>query len=384
MSQDLGNTPGPHAVPAVHKAVVLFSGGLDSTLAAKVLKDQDLEVTALHFSTGFCVWDHKRKMGVKDPDYKKGRTHPNPALQAAASVGVPVEVIDVSDEYLDVVLHPKHGRGNAANPCIDCRIFMLKKAKEVASEIGAEVIATGEVLGQRPMSQHRRALGIIEEGAGLVGRVLRPLSARHLPETFAEAEGVVDRSRLFDISGRGRKPQHALADCWGISGYAQPAGGCCFLADDTYGRRFKDYLGHHPEVQGMDLKGEVNFDRRQRILQDLWLLKVGRHIRVNERLKVIVGRHEGENDLLRGSRRDRHWLWVASHPGPFLILDGWAAEEGRMTEGFQLAASVAAYYSDGRTAPEVTIEYGYGEDLRESFIVPPDPASGEFVSTRFV
>src|SRR5687767_14661518 len=184
------------------KAVGLMSGGLDSTLAARVLKDQGVEVIGLHFNTGVCTVDHRRAIGRKGDDPRRLR---NPGIQAGAEAQVEVRVVDIADEYLEMVKHPRHSYGQAANPCIDCRIFMLNKARQIADQEGAEVIFTGEVLGQRPMSQHRNALDQIEKETGLRGRLLRPLSAQHLPATDAEREGRLDRERLLSIKGRSRR-----------------------------------------------------------------------------------------------------------------------------------------------------------------------------------
>ncbi len=331
------------------KAIVLCSGGLDSTIAARWMKEMGFEVKAIHFSTGFCVWDHHRRMGGKDPNYKKGKVHGHPVLQAAAGIGVPVEMYDISQEYHHIVMNPKYGRGNAANPCIDCRIFMLKKAKEIMEAEGADCVVTGEVLGQRPMSQHRAALNLIEKESGLDGRLLRPLSARHLKPTLLEEKGYLTREQLLQFSGRGRQGQLALAKRWGISGYAPPGGGCCFLADENFARKFRDLLKYQP-------KEKIQHE-------DLWLLKIGRHFRLSSQAKLILGRHEGENTLLRECRGDRWWLNVKSHPGPFGLM----IVHPQLTESppseLSTAGRIAAYYSDGRHTSPITIEYGLGSAL---------------------
>jgi len=310
------------------KAVGLMSGGLDSTLAARVLRDQGVEVIGLNFNTGFCTYDHHRAIGRKGEDPRRLR---NIAVQAGAEAQVEVRIIDVADEYLEMVKHPKHGYGNAANPCIDCRIFMLKKASEVAQAEGAEIIFTGEVLGQRPMSQHRNALQMIEKEAGLKGRLLRPLSAQHLAPTTAELEGRIDRDRLLAIKGRSRKDQQTLADRLDIEDYPQPSGGCCFLADRNFGERFHD-LVREEEAAG------------RRVGRDeIMLLKVGRHFRLSPSLKVVVGRDEAENNFLERFRAGRWRLSAADFLGPVALMMGQADDAALAT-----ASGVTARYSDGR------------------------------------
>ncbi len=344
------------------KAVGLMSGGLDSTLAARVLKEQGVEVVGLHFSTGFCTTDHRRAIGRKDEDPRRLRSK---ALVAGAEAEVEVRVIDVADEYIEMVKNPKHGYGSAANPCIDCRIFMLNKAKEVADREGAEIVFTGEVLGQRPMSQHRNALDMIEKETGLAGRLLRPLSARHMPETRAEREGRVDRERLLSIKGRSRKEQEQLARDLDIHDYAQPSGGCCFLADPIFGRRFHD-LVREEETPGRRISRE-----------EIILLKVGRHFRITPVVKAIVGRDEGENNFLERFRAGRWRLSAMDHVGPVTLVQGDAPRDTIVT-----AASITARYCDGRRQAAVRIEAGRyepsaglsgGPGLTETFTVAPAP-----------
>src|SRR4030043_332803 len=194
------------------KAIALPSGGLDSTLAAKVVMEQGVELEALNFLTVFCTCTHRGESCLA-------------SQKAVDSLGIPLRVFNVSEEYLDVVKHPKHGYGSNMNPCIDCRIFMLKKAKAYMEDGGASFIVTGEVLGQRPMSQRRDAMRLIEKEAGLEGFILRPLSAKFLPVTVPEKEGWVKRETLPEFQGRSRKPQIKLADHYGIRDYPCPAGG---------------------------------------------------------------------------------------------------------------------------------------------------------------
>ncbi len=229
MNRDMETQAAPER-PAKVRAIGLLSGGLDSTLAARVLLEQGIEVVGLHYSTGFCMNDHRRALARPDEDPRRMR---NEGLRAGSDLGIPIEVLDAGEEYLKMVLSPKHGYGRFANPCIDCRIFMLHGAADYMREHGGHFVFTGEVLGQRPMSQHLQSLNLIEKQCGLAGHLLRPLSARHLPPTLPETLGWVDRERLLGIAGRSRKEQMSLAERWGISDYPQPSGGCCFLADGT-------------------------------------------------------------------------------------------------------------------------------------------------------
>ena len=202
------------------KAIGLLSGGLDSTLAVKLMKDQGVEVLAVNFNTGFCLSDSAAKIR-KSP----GEIYRHDALKAGEKLGVPVEMVDIYDQYWDVLTKPKHGYGANMNPCLDCRARMLSLAKGMLESRGARFIFTGEVLGQRPMSQHRSALRLVEKDSALDGLLLRPLSAKLLEPTLPDKEGWVDRERLLDIAGRGRKGQMRIARELGVIDYASPAGG---------------------------------------------------------------------------------------------------------------------------------------------------------------
>ncbi len=315
------------------RAVALLSGGLDSTLALRMMKDQGIEVHAVNFYTGFCVVESKRGQGRKN---SKGEPYRNEALRAAADVGVEVELVDISKEYMEMVVNPRFGYGANANPCIDCRIFMLKKAREIMEEVGADFIVTGEVLGQRPMSQRRHPMEVIETAAGLQGKIVRPLTARSCAPSDAEKEALVDRERLGRITGRSRKPQMQLARELGIEDYPSPAGGCCYLADEAYARKFYDYLDH--------------LDERHLTARDAIVLATGRHFRIGERAKVIVGRDEEENRVLETHIESETKLFARDFRGPLTLLQG-EATEGNLS----VAASLAARYGDGKRKPAVCI-----------------------------
>jgi len=250
-------------------AVVLLSGGLDSTLAVKMMVEQGIELTAIHFTSPFCNCG-PRKAGCQ-----------HQARRVAAEFGVPIRVIVKGMDYMRIVEKAPHGYGRGMNPCIDCRIYMLRKVSGMMDEIGASFVVTGEVLGQRPMSQHRQAIEIIEKESGLAGRILRPLSAHHFPPTLPEEKGIVDRDRLLAISGRSRKEQIALAEDLGVRDYPCPAGGC-LLTDPDIAGRLRDLFAHVP-----------GYTHR-----DLVILTIGRHFRLNPRLRVILGRSKEENEKL--------------------------------------------------------------------------------------
>jgi hypothetical protein len=227
-------------------------------------------------------------------------------------------------EYLDTVRNPKFGRGSGMNACIDCRIYMLKRSKAIAEELGAKFIFTGEVVGQRPMSQQRRTLSLIEREAGLEGKLVRPLSAKLLPETEAEKMGWIDRKALLDISGRSRKPQIELAAEKGLIDYPCPAGGC-LLTSKEFASKLRDFLEHSPD---------------RLTSRDIAILKVGRHFRVKGS-KAIIGRNKDENDRLRAfADKEFTIMEPTSVPGPLCLC------EGDDPEILQFVASLVARYSD--------------------------------------
>lgn len=329
------------------KAVGLLSGGLDSTLAAKLLQLQGIEVYGLNLYTGFCVTETKRR----NQTYAPGTYRANEALTAGGNLEVPVEIIDIAAEgYFKVITHPKYGYGANINPCVDCRIFMFRRAKQYMKEIGADFVFTGEVLGQRPMSQHRRALDIIATESGLEGLLLRPLSAKLLPPTQPELDGRVDRSKLLGISGRSRKPQLAWADRLGLINWPQPAGGCCYLTDENFARKFRDLFHHDPD--------------RDLTTRDVVLLALGRHFRLRPEVKFIVGRHEGENRALAREAGEDWLLSTEPVPGPTTLLLGPATGDE-----LRLVAAATARYCDKKDGPVAVRALRFGTE--ETFEVMP-------------
>jgi tRNA U34 2-thiouridine synthase MnmA/TrmU len=329
------------------KAVALISGGLDSLLAAKVMLEQGVHVEGINFYTGFCVEGHTHAIRKKD----KAKPKRNNALWSAETLGIKLHIIDIIEEYKDVLINPKHGYGANMNPCLDCKIFMVGKAKEWAEENGFDFIITGEVIGQRPMSQRRETMPVISEESGADDRLLRPLCAQNLPETLPEREGWVNRDELYDFSGRTRKPQMALAQKFGFDDYAQPAGGCCFLTDKAYSVKLTDLWAS---------RGKRDYE-----IDDIMLLKVGRHIRPKPSFKLIVAREEGENNFLQGYKKQFITLRTMSHKGPLTLLDGTANDED-----LKLAAQIVARFSQGRDAKTVDVEVTEN-GVNKNFTVTP-------------
>lgn len=303
------------------KALALLSGGLDSILATKLVLEQGIEVEAINFLTTFCTCT------------RKGCQHA--ATQAAETLKIPIKVFNITEEYLSVVKNPKHGYGSHMNPCIDCRIFTFSKAREYMRQVGASFVVTGEVLGERPMSQRRDAILLIEKEAGLKGLILRPLSAKLFEPTIPEIEGIVNRDRLLEISGRSRKPQIELAKGFGINDYPCPAGGC-LLTDPGFAKRIKDLIEHD----------SLNID-------NVRLLRVGRHFRISEDAKLIVGRDEEENKILESQAMPADiCLKLRNHEGPFSIYRG-----RTIRDLINFAASIAAYHTKFKNEESLMVDY---------------------------
>ena len=316
------------------KAVSLISGGLDSLLATKVILDQGIHVEGINFFTGFCVEGHTHAIRKKDNKPKR-----NNALWVAEQLGIKLHIIDIVEEYKDVVLNPRHGYGANLNPCLDCKIFMVHKALEWIQKNDFDFMITGEVIGQRPMSQRKATMPVVAHESGAEELLLRPLCAKKLPPTLPEQQGWVDREGLYDFSGRSRKPQIALARQFGFDDYAQPAGGCCFLTDENYSVKLQDLWSN---------RGQKKYD-----LDDIMLLKVGRHIRPRPEFKLIIAREEGETRFLSGYKNQFQSIKTVSHSGPLALVEGATLDE----EQLKLACAITARFSKGKDADDVELRY---------------------------
>ena len=334
------------------RAVALISGGLDSLLAAKLMLDQGIHVEGINFYTGFCVEGHTHAIR------KKYRAKPkrNNALWSAEQLGIKLHIIDIIEEYKDVLINPKHGYGANMNPCLDCKIFMVDKARQWMEDHGFDFIITGEVVGQRPMSQRKDLLPVVVRESGADDRLLRPLCAKNLAATLPEREGWVDREKLKDFSGRNRKPQMALAADFGFEDYASPAGGCCFLTDKNYSDKLLDLW---------QARNKKEYD-----LDDIMLLKVGRHLRPQPHYKLIIAREEGENKFLQGYKKQFSYIEIKSHNGPLTLVDGELSDDD-----FRYASRIAARFSQGREAESVTVKITRKDGDEQTFDIPPMPAS---------
>lgn len=333
------------------KALALISGGLDSLLAARVMQEQGIHVEGVNFFTGFCVEGHTHAIRKQD----RAKPKRNNALWSAEQLGIKLHIVDIVEEYKDVVFNPRHGYGAHLNPCLDCKIFMVRKAREWIDANGFDFVVTGEVIGQRPKSQRKDTMPVVARESGIEDRLLRPLCARNLPETLPEREGWVDRQGLYDFSGRSRKPQMALAKQFGFTDYAQPAGGCCFLTDEQYSIKLADLW---------KARGEKQYE-----MDDIMLLKVGRHIRPAPHFKVIISREEGEGRFLQGYRKQYPHLKTTSHGGPLALIDGEVSEQD-----IELAARLVARYSQGREAERVELAFTGLDGEQRNLAVRPMPA----------
>jgi tRNA-specific 2-thiouridylase len=314
------------------RALGLFSGGLDSMLAAALLRDQGLEVTLICFVTPFYG--------------------PDRARESAAHLGLNLVELDITEKFWPLIFAPPHGFGKGHNPCIDCHLLMIREAGRFMAAHGFQFIFTGEVLGQRPMSQNRGSLNLIARESGRKDLLLRPLSARLLKTTRPEQEGWVDREGLLNLSGRGRKGQMALAATHGISRYPAPAGGC-LLTDPGYAARLKELLAHRGESVSRP---------------ELEALKWGRHFRLPGGAKAVVGRTQKENEALEAWRPPGDpLLKVEGYPGPLVLLFG-AAAPGDLDQ----AAGLAAAYSDAPTGARVRVSVQRaGLEVLKHLQVPP-------------
>ncbi|MBF0518973.1 MAG: hypothetical protein HQK92_04540 [Nitrospirae bacterium] len=328
------------------KAVALLSGGLDSTLAVLVLLRQNIEITAVTFQTYFgCDASSVSSCG-------------RPTFDLAAKFGFDVETITLGESFIDIVKNPRHGHGKNMNPCIDCRILMLKEALKLMHSIGADFLVTGEVLGQRPMSQRRECFPLIDRDAGVEGYVLRPLCAKLLKPTIAEDNGLVDRAQLYAMNGRTRKPQMALAEELGLTEYPAPAGGC-LLTDPIYAHRLKELLHYAPDAS----------------IRDISLLQIGRHFRLTPTCKAVVGRNESENEKIELLINSDSVLFTVTDVGsPTTILGD---KDNTVTADLiRLTASITARYSDAKKEKEVEVVY-WGKINGKITVNPANPYVAE-------
>jgi tRNA-specific 2-thiouridylase len=312
-------------------ALAMISGGLDSILAAKLVKDQGIEVIGICFKSYF--FSEKN------------------ALKIVKQIDIPLVVVDFSDEHFEMVKNPKHGHGKNMNPCIDCHAMMMRHCGELLEKFHADFIITGEVLNQRPMSQNRSALDIVKNESGIGHKILRPLCAKNLKETEMEIDGLIDREALLDISGRNRKVQMELAEKWGINEYPSPAGGCK-LTEPNYSRRLKELLDHKEDASKKDLE----------------LLKLGRHFRVAEEAKIISTRTEEEGELLKPLLTQEDLIFqTVDYNGSTVVIIGKATNED-----IEFAAKVSGRYCKGKDEKIISVKYGkYGEALNESIDITP-------------
>ena len=312
------------------KALALFSGGLDSLLAMKLIIEQGVEVIGLYFDTGF---------GGKSEEAKQEYLQ-----RIADKIGAKLELVNIRDQFVqEILFDPKYGYGKNFNPCIDCHANMIRIAKALLPRYGAHFIISGEVVGQRPMSQRFDALKKVESLSTADGLILRPLSAKLLPITIPEQKGWVDREKLLDISGRSREKQMELAKKWGIEDYESPAGGC-LLTDEHFSLKLKDHIAHD------------TFD-----IEDIDVLKWGRHFRLPQGAKLVVSRNKDENEKLKELKLSKYILFSLPLPGPLSLIHKNATQEEK-----ELAARIALTYSKAK--PEEKYEVAIGE---ERFVVSP-------------
>lgn len=312
------------------KALSLISGGLDSILATWLILQQGVEVIGLTFSTPFFDIEKPKK--------------------ASEFLNIPLYIIDITEEFLPILKNPKYGYGKNMNPCIDCHSFMLKKAKDLLKDLEADFIITGEVLGERPMSQNKQSLKIVEKVSGTEDILLRPLSAKHLPPTKPEREGLIDREKLLDIKGRSRKRQLELAKQIGLKEIPTPAGGC-LLTEPNFSRRLRELF-----------QNEKTISRR-----DLELLKLGRHFRINNDIKIIVGRNKEENEKIMTLAKEEDTIFKAEEPSPVVIVPKKIIEECKLLEEI---AKITAYYSDHKTKPLVRVKIKLKNKEKDIEVIP--------------
>ncbi len=324
------------------KGVALLSGGLDSTLAVKMMLEQGIKIEAIAIKTPFC-------------DYDCGKGCGHRVKEVARELDIPLKTVYLDEDYLKMLKRPKYGFGSGMNPCIDCRSMMYSAAKEHMMKTGADFIVTGEVLHQRPMSQNPRALQIIEEESHTKGIILRPLSAKCLPPTKVEKDGWVNRGELCNISGRSRKTQLSLAKEFGLLDVPNAAGGC-LLTDPQFSKRIRDLMQH------------LDVDELPSV-SDVELLKLGRHFRLSETTKLIIGRNETENyklcSLISGNDT---LLEVKDFPGPIGILRSNYYEHSQTEK----ASSMILRYSDSPQNKESDVIASQNGETTTMSVLPMD------------
>lgn len=320
------------------KAIIMLSGGLDSRLAMKMMLDQGIELHAYNHTTAFCTCTSRKSCKHE-------------AVKAAEEFDIPLEVVNVTQKFLRVIESPEHGYGSGVNPCLDCRIMLFRGARELMEKIGARFVVTGEVLGERPMSQRREAMDLIEREAGLEGKVVRPLCAQAMDPTIPEEKGWVDRKKMKRITGRRRVPQMELAEEIGIGDYPCPAGGCR-LTDPGYAARMEDLLEYAAPLS----------------VNDVQLLKFGRHFRLADDVKVIVGRDEEENKCVDHLARDEDYrVELAETTGPLTLVRGRPCPKQ-----LQLAGAITVRYSSCRDEERVPVVWcPFSEEKSHSATVRP-------------
>jgi tRNA U34 2-thiouridine synthase MnmA/TrmU len=330
------------------KAVALISGGLDSMLAVKVIQAQGVHVEGINFYTGFCHSGHTSAIRNK----KGTKPLRNDALWVAEQLGIKLHIIDIVEPYKEILLRPKYGFGKNVNPCLDCKIFMVQQAHQWMLENNFDFIITGEVIGQRPKSQLSRTMPLIAKESGADDRLLRPLCAKVLPATLPEREGWVDREALHDFTGRSRKPQIGLAASMDIEEFAQPAGGCCVLTDENYTRRLQDMWKHR--------------NTRDYEMEDIILLKAGRHLRLMPHYKMIIARDESESNFLTGYRKQFIHMQAIAHRGPIILIEGEPTSEDLI-----ICARIAGRFCSGKEETEVQINLHHLDGQSEILRVQP-------------
>ncbi len=314
------------------KAIALFSGGLDSCLAVKLIALQGIEVIAIYYDTPFCSLHREVRA---DNGEQKTKPYMEILKDRAEQSGGILKVVTVGQDYIDLVANPEHGYGANMNPCIDCKIYFYRRSYEIMKETGARFIVTGEVLGQRPMTQMKPTLMKMEKIAGVKRLVLRPLSAKVLPRTIPEEKGWVNSSELCDIQGRSRTRQLKMAEKYNITDFPTPAGGC-LLTDKGFSRRLKDLFEHKI------------FD-----INDITMIKTGRHFRFSEDVKFIVGRDQKDNEFITNLVQEGDILVeVEGYGSPLCVLRGEGAERF-----LDKASQICKRYSKGRNKAEAVIKY---------------------------